>query len=105
MFRLLQILFISLLIHMPIDSIAMSFSESNKNACNEVLDKVRKGALLVDVRTKEEFQAGTISKDVVLYCKSGRRSELGKQTLSKLGYNNVINAGNYIELLKCWANN
>ena len=72
------------------------------------------GALLVDVRTPEEFKAGHIdgaknipiseveqrmgefgAKDgvVVVYCRSGRRSGLVKQTLDAAGFAAVHNAG------------
>jgi len=72
--------------------------------------------ILIDVRTKEEFESGyipgtdlnishneigekigrlNIKKDdtIVLYCRSGRRSEIAKQELIKRGYKKVINAG------------
>ena len=37
----------------------------------------------------------TTDKNTVLrlYCRSGRRSGLAKQTLERLGYTNVVNAG------------
>lgn len=99
-------------------------SLQNMPLCHDIKEKVNQGALLVDVRTKEEFVAGSLpgainipfdqiesqrelfsadkKQPIILYCKSGRRSELGKQTLTKLGYLNVINAGSYSELLNCW---
>lgn len=76
--------------------------------------------LTIDVRTAEEFAQGhiegallmphdqianligtaKISKDtpIAVYCRSGRRSELAKQTLEDLGYTSVVNAGAYEEL-------
>lgn len=82
--------------------------------------KVKQGALLVDVREAEEFNAGHIagalnvpleqiearlaefgtdkSKEIVLYCRSGRRSGLAKTTLESHGYKKVFNAGGYEEL-------
>jgi rhodanese-related sulfurtransferase len=73
-------------------------------------------AVLVDVRTAEEFQAGHIKdarllpydaidaasakalikdKDstVVVYCRSGRRSAIAAETLAKLGYTRVLDLG------------
>ena len=35
----------------------------------------------------------------MLYCRSGRRSGLAKQSLEELGYRQVINAGAYDDLL------
>ncbi|WP_339512401.1 rhodanese-like domain-containing protein [Pseudomonas sp. RL_15y_Pfl2_60] len=77
-------------------------------------------ALLIDVRTDEEFTAGTLqgaqhveyqqiadkisqlqpdkTAPIVLFCKSGRRSGIAQDELIKLGYSNVINAGGYEEL-------
>ena len=74
-------------------------------------------AVLIDVRTPEEFAQGSLpgarqiefdqiagqiaavapdkSKPVILYCRSGRRSGIALKTLNDLGYHNVINAGGY----------
>lgn len=74
---------------------------------------VAKGAPLVDVRTPEEFAAGHIEgainipideldarkgelkKDanIVLYCRSGARSERGRTLLMGSGYTKVYNLG------------
>jgi phage shock protein E len=92
--------------------------------CAAALNKVKDGAILVDVRTDEEFNQGHIenalhipvdqierryeeiskdkSKDIVLYCKSGKRSGIAKTALEKLGYVNLYNAGGYTSLLECW---
>jgi phage shock protein E len=81
----------------------------------------RVDSLLIDVRSSEEFSAGALpgairighdeiaaqiasiapDKDspLVLYCRSGRRSGLAKQSLENLGYRQVINAGAYDDLL------
>lgn len=78
---------------------------------------IRAGALLVDVRTPAEFALGHIEgalnipheqigegigklglpkdRQIVLYCRSGRRSGLAQQTLTGLGYERVVNAGGY----------
>ena len=37
---------------------------------------------------------------IMLYCRSGRRSELAKQTLKELGYQNVINRGGIDDVLR-----
>ena len=76
--------------------------------------------IYIDVRSPEEFASGHVEdallmphgeigtmiaesgldKDtpIVLYCRSGRRAELARQTLEKLGYSDVTNAGGYRDL-------
>ena len=82
---------------------------------------IQSGALLIDVRTKEEFNAGhlegavnipwedtttlkqTIGSDkqrqVVLYCRSGNRSGKSIAMLKKEGYTNLFN-GTGLEALR-----
>ena len=77
-------------------------------------------ALLVDVRTIEEFESGHIewakhmpyqeigvrigeltddtSREIVLYCRSGRRSGVAQKTLAGMGFENAVNAGGYEDL-------
>ncbi|MDO9623329.1 MAG: rhodanese-like domain-containing protein [Pseudomonas sp.] len=78
------------------------------------------GAVLIDVRTAEEFAAGALpgasrigheqitgqitalvpdkNTPIVLYCRSGRRSAIAQDSLAQLGYRNLINAGSYDQL-------
>jgi phage shock protein E len=80
-------------------------------------EHLRKGALVVDVRTPEEFrrehlpQAVNIplgdlaegvsrqvkdkSQPILVHCLSGGRSALAKRQLKKMGYTNVFNLGSY----------
>lgn len=67
-------------------------------------------AMLIDVRTPEEFKEGHIkgainipvyefdnikneiidkNKVILLYCKTGKRSKMGKEILTQSGYKNV----------------
>ena len=78
---------------------------------------IENGALLIDVRTKEEFDAGHIEgainipyqetnalmnaigtdkqRPVVVYCRSGKRAGRAKATLDENGYTNIFNATGY----------
>ena len=78
-------------------------------------EALQDGAILIDVRTKAEYDDGHAKeainipydeiarhlheidaykeKGVVVYCRSGRRSGIAKQTLLSNGFGKVINAG------------
>lgn len=81
-----------------------------------VLNGTKIEATLIDVRTPEEFAAGHIpnainipfdrigtdiqqikglkkNSKILLYCRSGRRSAMAKQTLEKDGYRDVQDGG------------
>ncbi|MBN8550998.1 MAG: rhodanese-like domain-containing protein [Deltaproteobacteria bacterium] len=84
------------------------------------LAKVHAGALLLDVRSPEEFAQGHLrdavnvphtqvstvlprlepnkNREIVLYCGSGRRASLAQAELQKQGYQQVLNAGSYSNL-------
>ena len=73
------------------------------------------GYILLDVRTKEEYESGYIpgainiplsdinenvvsslpdkSQMILVYCRSGNRSRQASDKLSKLGYTNIIEIG------------
>lgn len=83
--------------------------------------KIDSGALVVDVRTAEEFAQGhlpnainipyqqinqafsqqEIAKDrsVVVYCRSGNRSGIADKMLENAGFTNVYNGGGYQTLM------
>lgn len=80
---------------------------------NVVLEKIKAGAKVVDVRTPEEFRDGAYAnavniplaelptrlaeldpaKSIVLYCASGARSGAGARVLRSAGFADVVNAG------------
>ena len=80
---------------------------------NLVMEKLKAGAKIVDVRTQDEFldgaypgavnipvhelavRLGELPKNVpvVLYCASGARSAAAAQLLRRSGYPDVVNAG------------
>jgi phage shock protein E len=77
---------------------------------------------IIDVRTQDEWndghmegailipydmigdKIGTVSKDrskrIYVYCRSGRRSKIAKETLDKLGYKDVVNLGSLEDAAK-----
>jgi len=80
---------------------------------NAVMDRIKAGATVVDVRTVEEFADGAYpgalnipvqdlarragelprGKPVVLYCASGARSAMGVRMLKASGFTDVVNGG------------
>ncbi len=85
-------------------------------------EMVQAGALVIDVRTADEFSGGHIqgainipydvivreigehesSKDrpIVVYCLSGARSSSAKKSLRKAGYTQVENGGSFRKMKK-----
>lgn len=82
---------------------------------NEIL-KENKNAILIDVRTKEEYDSGHIEKainipydkivdtlstygtidfdtPIIVYCKSGGRSNMAAESLISSGYKNIYDLG------------
>lgn len=79
---------------------------------------VKEGAVIVDVRTKGEFQSGHIKgslnipvnnlgnqlsklkkdKAIITCCASGMRSATAKSMLKSRGYNEVYNGGSWMSL-------
>lgn len=83
--------------------------------CNKTEEEVNDGAILIDVRSEEEYKlshldqainipVGVIEEEIVnyvvdkgtpviLYCRSGNRSSNAAQALLKLGYYKVYDLG------------
>ncbi len=83
---------------------------------------IRQGALLVDVRTQEEYNQGHLQnaslipydqvgmriaefgtdkeKQIVLYCRSGRRAGAAEEVLRQNGFKNILNAGGYEAMMQ-----
>lgn len=76
-------------------------------------------AVWIDVRSADEFAGGHVqeainiphtdigakiaavsadkNQEIKLYCRSGKRAGMAKQTLEQMGYTNVTNVGGYEE--------
>ncbi len=86
---------------------------------NSVEKKIKDGAVIVDVRTVDEFEDGHYpkainipvnelpkraaeigpkDKPVLLYCASGSRSAMGAMLLKTMGFTDVTNAGGLDDL-------
>lgn len=91
-------------------------------ACEEAKQLVKnKNAQLVDVRTPEEYEASKIpeatnlplqeldrlaaqldkSRPVVVFCRSGQRSQMAMQMLLSMGFGEVYNLGPYMAWHQC----
>ena len=86
---------------------------------NQLEKMVSKGAVLVDVRSPQEYKEGHIrgailipeyellskikrelpdkDKTIIVYCASGARSKKAQEQLKKIGYYNVYNLYNGIQ--------
>lgn len=86
-----------------------------------IVDKIKSGALIVDVRTPEEYhenhypnsvnipvdevetrlvEFGDKNDVIIVYCKSGGRSAYAESVLKQHGYKDVTNAGGLSDLYK-----
>lgn len=99
------------------DSGKAAFSNITPEEAKKRLDS-EKGIILLDVRTKEEYDAGHIKNSMLIpvdvlkdqaeeklkdkeavifvYCRSGNRSTTASQILADLGYKKVYNLGGII---------
>ncbi len=109
-----------LMIALVIGGLFMFMQSGNANQTmkyEELQNKLnaQENFVLLDVRTQEEFDAGHIAsaillpydeialkaatvlpdkeKEIVLYCRSGRRSAIAKKALVELGYKDIEDFG------------
>lgn len=99
------------------DLLSMLFGKKENAALETALEE---GAFLVDVRTPEEFASrsaeGAVNipldvvkdqiskfrnkKSIIVFCRSGNRSEMAKGTLERNGITNVLNGGSVQNMIK-----
>lgn len=106
-----------LLLIAGIIAVAFALKAAPKLSVAAAREHLKNGAVLVDVRTVEEFKARHLtnainiplnnlkatlpdrvpdkSQTVLLHCRSGRRSAIAERQLRTLGYTNAINIGSY----------
>ena len=95
----------------------MYMKRSGLISAKEAAEHIEKGAMVIDVRSANEFESGHLlqaynfpldriemtvpgevrdkSKVLLLHCSTGVRSNLAKKKLEELGYKNVFNLGSY----------
>ncbi len=100
-------------------------AEQSRLSPSEAWDKIRQGALVIDVRSADEYASGHLDqainvphteigrngdeispdheREIVVYCKSGRRAGAAQQELLAAGYRHVYNAGGYSDLAAAQA--
>lgn len=87
----------------------------------ELLQKIKGGSILIDVRTKQEFLEGHLEgailmpyyeihrkigniiphkdQSIILYCQNGGRSIKAYEILNKIGYNTIYNLKGGLEMI------
>ena len=105
------------LIIAAIVAVIFMIKKSGQISAKDALEKVRNGALVIDVRSPGEFNSGHLTtainipldeietalpkrvKDknqvLLLHCASGMRSGMAKSKLNGMGYTNAFNLGSY----------
>lgn len=111
--RLLQVL--ALITALYCSTVLSSCSASYDTHHVDALKRVSEGAMLIDVRSAEEFAQGHLvgainishtevvpqlvqrdvdpSREIVVYCRSGNRSGQAQTALRNAGFSRVINGG------------
>jgi rhodanese-related sulfurtransferase len=91
--------------------------KSGQISAKDALEKLKNGALVIDVRSPGEFSSGHLAKAInipvdeiemalskrvkdksqvlLLHCASGMRSGMAKSKLKGMGYTNAFNLGSY----------
>ena len=105
------------LIIAAIIAIFLALKKAGQISAREARTRLKNGALVIDVRSRSEFNAGHLpaainlpldeietalprrmndkNQVLLLHCLSGTRSGLAKGKLKRLGYANVFNLGSY----------
>lgn len=99
---------------------AITVTACGKQKEKELKTLIQEGAVLVDVRTPEEFAGGNVSgsiniplselynhieqlkeenKPIILFCKSGNRAGKGIKILEANGITNATNGGTWKDIL------
>ena len=105
------------LIIAAIVAVIYMMKKSGQISAKDALEKLKNGALVIDVRSAGEFSSGHLAKAInipldeietalpkrvkdknqvfLLHCASGMRSGMAKSKLIGMGYANAFNLGSY----------
>ena len=116
-----KIIIISVLIITALFFTLFFYMRSDIATPEKIARWINSGALIVDVRTPEEFAAGNYKGSIniplseleknlhffgdkkgkiIVYCRTGNRSGKAKKILIENGFENVINGGGLKDMLK-----
>lgn len=106
-----------LLIIIAVTAIWVVSKSLTRASSDKIHEFMRRGALVIDVRTAAEYEAGHLNsainipldqlnsrireiepdpnRPILLHCESGARSEAAVQILRKMGYQHVLNVGSF----------
>jgi len=107
----------TILVIAAIVAVIFMMKQSGQISAKDALEKLRNGALVIDVRSAGEFSSGHMPKAInipldeiesalpkrvkdknqtlLLHCASGMRSGMAKSKLTGMGYTNAFNLGSY----------
>jgi phage shock protein E len=107
----------TLLVIAAIVAVVFMIKKSGQISAKDALEKLKNGALVIDVRSPGEFNSGHLAKAInipldeietalpkrvkdkglmlLLQCASGMRSGMAKSKLIGMGYTNAFNLGSY----------
>ncbi len=107
----------AILIIAAIVAVIFMIKKSGQISATDALEKLKNGALVIDVRSAGEFNSGHLAKAInipldeietavpkrvkdksqvlLLHCASGMRSGMAKSKLQGMGYTNAFNLGGY----------
>ena len=107
----------TILVIAAIVAVIFMMKKSGQISAKDALEKLKNGALVIDVRSAGEFSSGHLAKAInipldeietalpkrvkdknqvlLLHCASGMRSGMAKSKLIGMGYTNAFNLGSY----------
>ena len=107
----------TILVIAAIVAVIFMMKKSGQISAKDALEKLKAGALVIDVRSAGEFGSGHLAKAInipldeietalpkrvkdknqalLLHCASGMRSGMAKSKLAGMGYTNAFNLGSY----------